>query len=197
MSDVTVIRGRMQGGDTEAAQDLLPLIYDQLRQRASARMSREKPGNTLQGPALVHDVRLCDFTRHLSVLSSPCDHAGHQTEHAAQSHCAGFRNGPIGSGEATGVPGERKEIEIPRRRPEVIRLCAQHRTVDVLEVGGPSINGAAGWTVEVKVGPRVEDRHRQRQWVRSHEVGQGERLDAERKRNRQICQATQQVTAIR
>lgn len=58
MSDVTTILGRMQAGDAKASEELLPLVYDELRRIAAARMSQEKPGNTLQATALVHEVWL-------------------------------------------------------------------------------------------------------------------------------------------
>jgi RNA polymerase sigma factor (TIGR02999 family) len=58
MPDITTVLGRMQAGDAEAARDLLPLIYDELRRIAAVRMSHEKPGNTLQATALVHEVWL-------------------------------------------------------------------------------------------------------------------------------------------
>ena len=56
MSDVTQILGRMQGGEKEAAEELLPLIYEELRRMASSRMQNEKPGHTLQATALVHEA---------------------------------------------------------------------------------------------------------------------------------------------
>ena len=56
MSDVTTILGRMQAGDAAASDELLPLVYDELRRIAAARMRHEKPGNTLQATGLVHEV---------------------------------------------------------------------------------------------------------------------------------------------
>ena len=65
MADVTVILSRIERGDPEAAEELLPLIYDELRQLAAARLAHEKPGQTLQATALVHDayIRLVDVKR--------------------------------------------------------------------------------------------------------------------------------------
>ena len=62
MSDVTRILLRIESGDAAAANELLPLVYSQLRKLAGARMAKEKPGQTLQATALVHDafVRLVD-----------------------------------------------------------------------------------------------------------------------------------------
>ena len=58
MSDVTRILSAMELGDDRAAEQLLPLIYDQLRKLAAAKLAREKPGQTLQPTALVHDAYL-------------------------------------------------------------------------------------------------------------------------------------------
>ena len=64
MADVTRILQRIESGDPAAAEQLLPLVYDELRKLAAARMAAEKPGQTLQATALVHEayVRLvgCD-----------------------------------------------------------------------------------------------------------------------------------------
>ncbi len=58
VSDITFHLQRMQSGETDAAEALLPLVYDQLKKIAVARMCREKPGNTLQPTALVHETWL-------------------------------------------------------------------------------------------------------------------------------------------
>src|SRR5205807_2939003 len=62
MSQVTRILSAIEEGDPRAAERLLPLVYDELRKLASARMAQEKPGQTLQATALVHEayVRLVD-----------------------------------------------------------------------------------------------------------------------------------------
>ncbi|MEM0927012.1 MAG: ECF-type sigma factor, partial [Planctomycetota bacterium] len=56
MSDVTQILLRCEQGDPAAAEKLLPLVYDQLRSLASRRLAQEKPGQTLQATALVHEA---------------------------------------------------------------------------------------------------------------------------------------------
>jgi RNA polymerase sigma factor (TIGR02999 family) len=56
MSDVTQILQAIQQGDSAAADQLLPLVYGELRKLAAARMARETPGNTLQPTALVHEA---------------------------------------------------------------------------------------------------------------------------------------------
>ena len=58
MPDVTRILSNLEQGDTAAAELLLPLVYEELRRLAAARLAREKPGQTLQATALVHDAYL-------------------------------------------------------------------------------------------------------------------------------------------
>lgn len=58
MSDVTLILQRMERGDLQAADQLLPLVYAELRKLAAAKMAREPAGQTLQATALVHEAWL-------------------------------------------------------------------------------------------------------------------------------------------
>ena len=58
MSDVTRILSQIESGDPSAAGQLLPLIYEQLRSLAAAKLAQEKPGQTLQATALVHEAYL-------------------------------------------------------------------------------------------------------------------------------------------
>src|ERR687891_2559886 len=58
MSDVTRILSQIESGDPSAAEQLLPLVYDELRKLAAARLAQEKPGQTLQPTALVHEAYL-------------------------------------------------------------------------------------------------------------------------------------------
>jgi RNA polymerase sigma factor (TIGR02999 family) len=62
MSEVTQILGQIEDGDGQAAEKLLPLVYDELRKLAAAKMAKEDPGQTLQATALVHEayIRLVD-----------------------------------------------------------------------------------------------------------------------------------------
>jgi RNA polymerase sigma factor (TIGR02999 family) len=62
MTDVTRILSRIESGDPHTAEQLLPLVYDELRRLAAERMAQEKPGQTLQATALVHEayIRLVD-----------------------------------------------------------------------------------------------------------------------------------------
>jgi RNA polymerase sigma factor (TIGR02999 family) len=56
MTDVTRILSAIDQGDTKAAEQLLPLVYDELRKLAARKLAREKPGQTLQATALVHEA---------------------------------------------------------------------------------------------------------------------------------------------
>jgi RNA polymerase sigma factor (TIGR02999 family) len=58
MPDVTRLLDAAAAGDPRAAGELLPLVYDELRKLAAARMAREKPGHTIQPTALVHEAYL-------------------------------------------------------------------------------------------------------------------------------------------
>jgi RNA polymerase sigma factor (TIGR02999 family) len=58
MNDVTRILSAIEQGDPHAAEQLLPLVYDELRKLAAQKLAREKPGQTLEATALVHDAYL-------------------------------------------------------------------------------------------------------------------------------------------
>src|SRR5210317_183485 len=65
MNDVTQILSQIEQGDPSAAELLLPLVYEELRKLAAAKLAHEKPGQTLQATALVHDayIRLVDVEK--------------------------------------------------------------------------------------------------------------------------------------
>jgi RNA polymerase sigma factor (TIGR02999 family) len=58
MSEVTRILSAIEAGDPQAAKQLLPLVYDELRKLAAQKLAQEKPGQTLQATALVHEAYL-------------------------------------------------------------------------------------------------------------------------------------------
>src|SRR5436305_8120369 len=58
MSEVTRILSAIDQGDPSAAEQLLPLVYDELRRLAAAQLAREKPGHTLEATSLVHEAYL-------------------------------------------------------------------------------------------------------------------------------------------
>ena len=58
MSEINLILSQAAAGDSKAAEQLLPLVYDELRKLAAAKLAGEKPGQTLQATALVHEAYL-------------------------------------------------------------------------------------------------------------------------------------------
>jgi RNA polymerase sigma factor (TIGR02999 family) len=82
MTDVTQILSQIEQGDPSAAEQLMPLVYDELRKLAAAKLSQENPGQTLQATALVHDayIRLVDVEQ-----AQHWDSRGHFFAAAAES----------------------------------------------------------------------------------------------------------------
>jgi RNA polymerase sigma factor (TIGR02999 family) len=82
MSDVTHILNQIESGDPSAAEQLLPLVYDELRRLAAAKLGHEKPGQTLQATGLVHEayLRMVDVER-----AQRWDSRGHFFAAAAES----------------------------------------------------------------------------------------------------------------
>ena len=68
MTEVTRILSAIEQGDPQAAEQLLPLVYDELRKLAAQKLAQEKPGQTLQATALVHEayLRLVGHDNHRS-----------------------------------------------------------------------------------------------------------------------------------
>jgi RNA polymerase sigma factor (TIGR02999 family) len=82
MVDVTRILDAIAQGDPHAAEQLLPLVYDELRKLAAERMAQERPGQTLQATALVHEV----YLRLVDVPKAPhWDSRGHFFAAAAEA----------------------------------------------------------------------------------------------------------------
>jgi RNA polymerase sigma factor (TIGR02999 family) len=82
MKDVTRILSQIESGDPTAAEQLLPLVYEELRKLAAARLAQERPGQTLQATALVHDayLRLVDVDK-----AQQWDNRGHFFAAAAEA----------------------------------------------------------------------------------------------------------------
>lgn len=82
MADVTQILSKIEQGDHDAASQLLPLVYDELRKLAAAKIVSENPGQTLQATALVHEayLRLVDVDR-----AQQFDSRGHFFSAAAEA----------------------------------------------------------------------------------------------------------------
>jgi RNA polymerase sigma factor (TIGR02999 family) len=82
MSEVTRILSAIEKGDPHAAGQFLPLVYDELRQLAAQRLAQEKPGQTLEATALVHEAYLRLMG---SDTQQPWDHRGHFFAAAAEA----------------------------------------------------------------------------------------------------------------
>jgi RNA polymerase sigma factor (TIGR02999 family) len=78
MSDVTRILSAIEQGDAQAAQQLLPLVYDELRRLAAQKLAQEKAGHTLQATALVHEA-------YLRLVASPGRESG-EVSFASRRH---------------------------------------------------------------------------------------------------------------
>jgi len=81
MTDVTRILNAIEQGDARAADELLPLVYEELRLLAAQKLSQEKPGQTLQATALVHEA----YIRLVNAESSGWDSRGHFFAAAAEA----------------------------------------------------------------------------------------------------------------
>jgi len=106
MPEVTRLLDAAAGGDRQAAADLLPAVYDELRKLAEARLAGEAPGHTLQPTALVHEAYL------RLVGDQGFDHRGHFFAAAAEAmrrilidHARGRKRAKRG--------GDRKRAELP------------------------------------------------------------------------------------
>jgi DNA-directed RNA polymerase specialized sigma24 family protein len=75
MPDVTQLLNAIDAGDPHAAEQLLPLVYEELRKLAAAKLAHEKPGQTLDATALVHEayVRLVSGGRESPVTAQGAD----------------------------------------------------------------------------------------------------------------------------
>jgi RNA polymerase sigma factor (TIGR02999 family) len=82
MSEVTRILSAIEHGDPHAAEQLLPLVYDELRKLAAQRLAQEKPGHTLEATALVHEA----YLRLVGAdPKQPWDNSGHFFAAAAEA----------------------------------------------------------------------------------------------------------------
>src|SRR3954452_20358983 len=79
MSDVTHILSLIEQGDPQATAKLLPLVYDELRKLAAAKLAHEQPGQTLQATALVHEA-------YLRLVARPPRERGEEARWAGRGH---------------------------------------------------------------------------------------------------------------
>jgi RNA polymerase sigma factor (TIGR02999 family) len=120
MNDVTRILSAIDQGDPLAADQLLPLVYDELRKLAAARLAQEKPGQTLQATALVHEA----YLRLVGNENGQCwDGRGHFFAAAAEAM-------------------RRILVDNARRRQSLKHGGGvEHRRIDELAIAGPEPDG--------------------------------------------------------
>jgi RNA polymerase sigma factor (TIGR02999 family) len=121
MADVTRILDDAAAGDPKAAAELLPLVYDELRRLAAARMAEEKPGQTLQATALVHEayVRLVRGTRPRDwdgrghFFAAAAEAMRRILVEAARRKRAGKRGGDLGRAELPAdLPAPERDLDL-------------------------------------------------------------------------------------
>jgi RNA polymerase sigma factor (TIGR02999 family) len=125
MTDVTQILSQIEQGDPSAAEQLLPLVYDELRKLAAAKLSQENPGQTLQATALVHDayIRLVDVEK-----AQHWDSRGHFFAAAAES----MRR--ILVDQARRKQAERRGGGLKRHALEHVQIASPEPSLDVVAI---------------------------------------------------------------
>lgn len=134
MSDVTRILSQIESGDPSAAEQSLPLVYEELGKLATARLTHEKPGQTLQATALVHDafIRLVDTEK-----IQQWDSRGHFFAAAAEAmrrilvDQARRKNGPKAGGLQNRL--DLSDIEPEFRGPD-LNILALNEALEQLEL---------------------------------------------------------------
>jgi RNA polymerase sigma factor (TIGR02999 family) len=125
MTDVTQILSQIEQGDPSAAKQLLPLVYDELRKLATAKLAQERPGQTLQATALVHEayLRLVDVKK-----TQRWDSRGHFFAAAAEAirriliESARRKRAVRHGGNKQKVPLDDLQIESPDKPDELLEL---------------------------------------------------------------------------
>jgi RNA polymerase sigma factor (TIGR02999 family) len=136
MSEVTRILSAIEQGDPHAAEKLLPLVYDELRKLAAQKLVQEKPGQTLQATALVHEAYLRLVGRG---PEPPWDSRGHFFAAAAEAMRrilveAARRKSRVKHGGGRARQAEDRKLAAPER-PE--RLLALNEALDKLQTANP------------------------------------------------------------
>lgn len=125
MTDVTQVLSRIESGDPSAASQLLPIVYDELRRLAAAKLAHEKPGQTLQATGLVHEayIRLVDVAQ-----AQHWNSRGHFFAAAAESmrrilvDSARRKLSVKGGGHFERVELDEGQLAVPDRRFDLIAL---------------------------------------------------------------------------
>jgi RNA polymerase sigma factor (TIGR02999 family) len=142
MTEVTRILSAIEAGDPQAAEQLLPLVYDELRRLAAQRLAQEKPGQTLQATALVHEAYLRLASPQREHGPSGWDNRGHFFAAAAEAMRRilvekarwkkRLRHGGVVQRQS--LEGNEPAIAAPL---EALDLLALHEALDQLEAASP------------------------------------------------------------
>jgi len=136
MSDVTRILSQIEQGDPQAAEKLLPLVYDELRKLAAVKLAQEKPGQTLQATALVHEAYLRLLGSQESVEWNSRGHffaAAAEAMRRIMVERARQRAGPVRGGNRPRANLD--ACEVPDTRPA--EVLAVHEALDALAAESP------------------------------------------------------------
>jgi RNA polymerase sigma factor (TIGR02999 family) len=126
VDEITQVLNAIEQGDPRAAEQLLPLVYDELRRLAAARLAAEPSGNTLQPTALVHEA----YLRLVGTPGEQWDHRGHFFAAAAEAmrrilvDAARRKSRGKHGGDWTRVPLEAAEPTAPDPRDDLVALDA-------------------------------------------------------------------------
>ncbi len=151
MSDVTHILAQIEAGDPRAAEELLPLVYEELRKLAAVKLAQEKPGQTLQATALVHEA----YLRLVGRQESGVGGQESESRHPHRPRSARCPPLPVGEGEREqwnsrghffGAAAEamRRILVEQARRKEAKKRGGERQQVELVDVpaveGGPAVD---------------------------------------------------------
>ena len=129
MTDVTRILSAIEQGDAKAADELLPLVYEELRRLAAHKMSHELPGQTLQATALVHEA----YLRLVEAKDQNWNSRGHFFKAAAEA----MRRILVDNArrkKSLRAGGEHRQIDIDQAGLSALRLSDERSSDDLLAI---------------------------------------------------------------
>jgi RNA polymerase sigma factor (TIGR02999 family) len=146
MSDVTRVLSAMEQGDPHAAEQLLPLVYDELRKLAAQKLAQEKPGQTLQATALVHEAYLrlvgMEKVRYWQSRGLFLNAAAEAMRHILVDRARRKRSRKRG--------GDRARVELDEVNPAAVEDSEEVLAVDEALVGLATANAQAAELVKLR-----------------------------------------------
>ncbi len=141
MTDITLVLFQIESGDPSAADRLLPLVYDELRKLAAARLAHEQPGQTLQATALVHEayLRLVEPAQHTASWDNRHHFfaAGAEAMRRILVEQARRKKSLRRGGDRVRLDVDQDELSCDFDDAEADRILAIHEALDELEVMSP------------------------------------------------------------